>query len=203
MALDLNRGMTATPRQIGVGMALGATPPSKSDGRISRILCVAPHTASGFSVRGCSVEGERPFASSPSSNHRCDDRRPPGCPAIRHAAYRPFCRLRLSLADSPAHTDRIEFTCRGSSRPGYGLAILSPGLSTPPCGDAVTAQYRTIPHRTETDSHRSIQAPTQAHGHDLHAASLCASPTGQVLVRLPKSVAWFNLRIEAIWRSRP
>ena len=34
----------------------------------------------------------------------------PGCPAIRLRAYRPRYRLRLFPADSPAFTDRIEFT---------------------------------------------------------------------------------------------
>ena len=72
-------------------------------------------------------------------------------------------RLRLSLADSPTHADRIEFTCLGSSRPCYGLAVLSPLLSTPHCCDAVTVRYRTALHRTETDSHRSIPSPSQAH----------------------------------------
>ena len=72
-------------------------------------------------------------------------------------------RLRLSLADSPTHADRIEFTCLGSSRPCYGLAVLSPLLSTPHCCDAVTVRYRTALHRTGTDSHRSIPSPSQAH----------------------------------------
>ena len=72
-------------------------------------------------------------------------------------------RLRLSLADSPNHADRIEFTCLGSSRPCYGLAILSPLLPTPHYCDAVTVQYRTALHRTETDFHRSIPSPSQAH----------------------------------------
>jgi len=84
------------------------------------------------------------------SNHRCADRGPPGCPAIRLAAYRPRCRLRHLLADSPNHTDRIEFT---TTLPAdglcYGLVVLSPLLSTPPCGDAVTVRYRTILHRTK------------------------------------------------------
>ncbi|MGD0262482.1 MAG: hypothetical protein ABSD29_22185, partial [Verrucomicrobiota bacterium] len=35
------------------------------------------------------------------SNHRRDDRGLPGCPAIRLLAYRPLCRLGLSLEDSP------------------------------------------------------------------------------------------------------
>ena len=72
-------------------------------------------------------------------------------------------RLRLSLADSPTHADRIEFTCLCSSRPCYGLAVLSPLLSTPHHCDAVTVRYRTALHRTETDSHRSIPSPSQAH----------------------------------------
>ena len=36
-------------------------------------------------------------------------------------------------------------------------------LSTPPCGDAVTVGYPTTLRRRETDSHRSINAPSQAH----------------------------------------
>ena len=80
-------------------------------------------------------------------------------------------RLRLSLADSPTHADRIEFTCLGSSRPCYGLAVLSPLLSTPHCCDAVTVRYRTALLRTETDSHRSIPSPSQAHERGFHAAS--------------------------------
>ena len=80
-------------------------------------------------------------------------------------------RLRLSLADSPTHADRIEFTCLGSSRPCYGLAVLSPLLSTPHCCDAVTVRYRTALLRTETDSHRSIPSPSQAHERGVHAAS--------------------------------
>ena len=80
-------------------------------------------------------------------------------------------RLRLSLADSPTHADRIEFTCLGSSRPCYGLAVLSPLLSTPHCCDAVTVRYRTALHRTGTDSHRSIPSPSQAHERGVHADS--------------------------------
>ena len=82
-------------------------------------------------------------------------------PAVAGIARR--FRLRLSLADSPNLADRIEFTCLCSSRPCYGLAVLSPLLSTPHYCDAVTVQYRTALHRTETDSHRSIPSPSQAH----------------------------------------
>ena len=82
-------------------------------------------------------------------------------PAVAGIARR--FRLRLSLADSPTHADRIEFTCLGSSRPCYGLVVLSPLLSTPHRCDAVTVRYRTALHRTETDSHRSIPSPSQAH----------------------------------------
>ena len=73
-------------------------------------------------------------------------------------------RLRLSLADSPNHADRIEFTATiRSDSLCYGLVVLSPLLSTPHCCDAVTVRYRTALHRTETDSHRSIPSPSQAH----------------------------------------
>ena len=82
-------------------------------------------------------------------------------PAVAGIARRD--RLRLSLADSPNLADRIEFTCLCSSRPCYGLAVLSPLLPTLPLGDAVTVRYRTALHRTETDSHRSIPSPSQAH----------------------------------------
>jgi hypothetical protein len=98
------------------------------------------------------------------SNHRRDDRGLPGCPAIQLSAYRPRCRLRLSLADSPVHTDRIEFTAAailGNLR--YGLVVLVPLLSTPHCCDAVTVRYRTILHRTEADFHRHSPSPSQAH----------------------------------------
>ena len=73
-------------------------------------------------------------------------------------------RLRLSLADSPTHADRIEFTA--AAHPDhlcYGLVVLVPLLSTPHCCDAVTVRYRTIPHRTEADFHRSFLLPSQAH----------------------------------------
>ena len=73
-------------------------------------------------------------------------------------------RLRLALADSPNLADRIEFTATiRSDSLCYGLVVLSPLLSTPHCCDAVTVRYRTALHRTETDSHRSIPSPSQAH----------------------------------------
>jgi len=72
-------------------------------------------------------------------------------------------RLRLSLAGSPTLADRIEFTCLCSSRPCYGLVVLSPLLPTPHRCDAVTVRYRTALHRTETNFHRSIPSPSQAH----------------------------------------
>jgi hypothetical protein len=73
-------------------------------------------------------------------------------------------RLRHSLAGSPGHTDRIEFTA--TTRLGglcYGLVVLVPWLATPPLGDAVSVRYRTALHRTEADFHRSIPSPAQAH----------------------------------------
>jgi hypothetical protein len=73
-------------------------------------------------------------------------------------------RLRLSLADSPTHTDRIEFTATvPPDSLCYGLVVLSPLLPTPPRGDAVTVRYRTILHRTEADFHGSIPTSSQAH----------------------------------------
>jgi hypothetical protein len=98
------------------------------------------------------------------SNHLRVVRGPPGCPAVRLFALCPLCRLRLSLADSPTHADRIEFTA--TIHPDslcYGLVVLVPLLSTPHCCDAVTVRYRTVLHRTGTDSHRSIPSPSQAH----------------------------------------
>jgi len=75
-------------------------------------------------------------------------------------------RLRLLLADSSHPADRIEFTVAAQQgRRYYGLVVLSPLLSTPHCCDAVTVRYRTILHRTETDLHRSIHSPFQAHWH--------------------------------------
>jgi hypothetical protein len=74
------------------------------------------------------------------SNHRRNVRGSPGCQRID---ARPD-RLRLSLAGSPAHTDRIEFTADSPEAAlGYGLVVLVPLLSTPPHGDAVTVRYRT------------------------------------------------------------
>jgi hypothetical protein len=64
----------------------------------------------------------------------------------------------------------------------YGLVVLSPLLSTPPCCDAVTVRYRTIPHRTETDFHRSIPSPSQAHWNRLPAGKIrppAGFPSGQ------------------------
>ena len=79
-------------------------------------------------------------------------------------------RLRLALADSPNLADRIEFTATiRSDSLCYGLVVLSPLLSTPHCCDAVTVRYRTALHRTETDSHRSIPSPSQAHERRLAA----------------------------------
>ena len=94
------------------------------------------------------------------SNHLRVDRGSPGCQRV----YPRRDRLRLSLADSPTHADRIEFTaaaCLGSLC--YGLVVLVPLLPTSHCWDAVTVRYRTILHRTETDFHRSIFPPSQAH----------------------------------------
>ena len=72
--------------------------------------------------------------------------------------------LRLSLAGSPLHADRIEFTlATPTGRRCYGLVVLVPLLSTSHRCDAVTVRYRTVLHRTETDFHRSIFLPSQAH----------------------------------------
>ena len=98
------------------------------------------------------------------SNHQRVVRGLPGCPTIRLIAYRPLYRLRLSLADSPIHADRIKFTATThTGRLCYGLVVLVPLLSTPHCCDAVTVRYRTVLHRTEADFHRPIPTPSQAH----------------------------------------
>lgn len=94
------------------------------------------------------------------SNHLRVDRGSPGCQRV----YPRRDRLRLSLADSPTHADRIEFTaaaCLVSLC--YGLVVLVPLLSTSHCYDAVTVRYRTASHRTGADFHRSIPPPSQAH----------------------------------------
>jgi hypothetical protein len=73
-------------------------------------------------------------------------------------------RLRLWLADSPTHADRIEFSAAIlPDSLGYGLVVLVPLLSTPHCCDAVTVRYRTVLHRTEADFHRSVFRLSQAH----------------------------------------
>jgi hypothetical protein len=108
------------------------------------------------------------------SNHRCDDRSSSGCQRI----YARPDRLRLSLEDSPVHTDRIEFTATAPTDSlCYGLVVLVPLLSTPHCCDAVTVRYRTILHRTEADFHRPSPAPSQAHE--------CARPRAQ-----PRPKSW-------------
>ena len=94
------------------------------------------------------------------SNHRRVDRGSPGCQRV----YPRRDRLRLSLADSPAHADRIEFTAAAFLVSlCYGLVVLVPLLSTSHCYDAVTVRYRTAPHRTGADFHRSIPPPSPAH----------------------------------------
>ncbi len=98
------------------------------------------------------------------SNHRRDVRGLPSCPAIRLLAYRPLYRLRHSLAGSPVHADRIEFTVDYlKAALCYGLVVLVPLLSTPHHGGAVMVRYLTASRRKETDSHRSVPAPSQAH----------------------------------------
>ena len=80
-------------------------------------------------------------------------------------------RLRTALAGSPISTDRIEFTLFVyTDERRYGLAVLVPLLSTPCFHDAVTVQYRTILHRTETDLHRFDHTPSQAHERGVFAA---------------------------------
>ena len=83
---------------------------------------------------------------------------------VSASASRPLYRLRLSLADSPTHADRIEFTAAAhTGRLCYGLVVLVPLLSTPHRCDAVTVRYRTALRRMETDFHRSVFLPFQAH----------------------------------------
>ena len=72
-------------------------------------------------------------------------------------------RLRLSCEDSPIRADRIEFTTGGLlATLCYGLVVLVPLLSTPPCGGAVTVRFRTALHRTEPDFHCSVFPLSQA-----------------------------------------
>ena len=98
------------------------------------------------------------------SNHQRVVRGLPGCPVFRLLAYHPLYRLRHSLAGSPIHADRIEFTATTLiGRLCYGLVVLVPLLSTPHYCDAVTVRYRTALHRTEADFHRPIPTPSQAH----------------------------------------
>src|SRR6266699_530000 len=81
-------------------------------------------------------------------------------------------RLRTALAGSPISTDRIEFTLFVyTDERRYGLAVLVLLLSTPCFHDAVTVQYRTILHRTETDLHRFDHTPSQAHERGLQSAA--------------------------------
>jgi hypothetical protein len=103
------------------------------------------------------------------SNHLRVVRGSPGC----HRRD----RLRQSLEDSPTHADRIEFTVAAClvSR-CYGLVVLFPLLATSHCWDAVTVRYRTILHRTETDFHRSIFLPAQAHERAFQAEELWPKP---------------------------
>ena len=94
------------------------------------------------------------------SNHLRVDRGSPGCQRV----YPRRDRLRLSLADSPTHADRIEFTAAAFLVSlCYGLVVLVPLLSTSHCYDAVTVRYRTASLRTGADFHRSIPPPSQAH----------------------------------------
>ena len=93
-------------------------------------------------------------------------------------------RLRLALADSPNLADRIEFTATTlSDSLCYGLVVLSPLLSTPHYCDAVTVRYRTALHRTETDSHRSIPSPSQAHERGCLSRSVPPAQAGLNLAR--------------------
>ena len=105
-------------------------------------------------------------------------------------------RLRLALADSPNLADRIEFTATTlSDSLCYGLVVLSPLLSTPHYCDAVTVRYRTALHRTETDSHRSIPSPSQAHERGSVNRSRVVRPAGAVIDRRTRSGESALLRV--------
>ncbi len=75
--------------------------------------------------------------------------------ARRFAPYRPLCRLRLSLEDSPIHTDRIEFTAavpcgQPVLRTGRSRSVaLHPAL--------LRRSYGSIPH--DSSPHRSGLPP--------------------------------------------
>jgi len=141
---------------------------------------VAPQRVSLITVTGASSHSV--------SNHQRDDRGPPGCPAFRLAAYRPLYRLRPSLAGSPVLADRIEFTADcPTAALCYGLVVLVPLLSTSPLGDAVTVRYLTTLRRKETDSHRSIPVPSQAHerGHSCPPFARKRVPADRNVALLP------------------
>ena len=94
------------------------------------------------------------------SNHRRVDRGSPGCqqvfPAVTGFVFRSQTRPRTPTESSSRRRSHWDRLC-------YGLVVLVPLLSTSHCWDAVTIRYRTIIHRTETDFHRFVFRPSQAH----------------------------------------
>src|SRR5712692_8195444 len=108
------------------------------------------------------------------SNHRRNDRGSPGCQRI----YSRPDRLRLSLADSPLHTDRIEFTA--TSHPGTPVlrtgrsrcVALHPGL--------LRRSYGSIPHGSSP--HRGGLSPP----YPLALSGARTPPSGGSLRRQPR-----------------
>ena len=98
------------------------------------------------------------------SNHRWRDRGSPGCPACRLCGLAPALQASsFPQQTRPRSPTESSSPCLCVSRRCYGLVVLVPLLSTPPCGDAVTVRYPTTLRRRETDFHRSVCAPSQAH----------------------------------------
>ncbi len=95
-------------------------------------------------------------------------------PAVRRVGLSPCARSTgfvFYQQTRPRSPTESSSRCLCVSRRYYGLVVLVPLLSTPPCGDAVTVPYPTAPRRRGTDSHRSVPAPSQAHEWPQTAAS--------------------------------
>ena len=92
--------------------------------------------------------------------------RPGSHPVVRRFGFAPIARATgfvFSQQTRPRAPTESSSPCPGVSGPCYGLVVLVPLLSTPPRGDAVTVRYPTTLRRRETDLHRSVCAPSQAH----------------------------------------
>ena len=108
----------------------------------------------------------------------------------------------------PALRGRNSRSARTATFPAYASALVRPPLrftfyalripptsgsaKRPPCGDAVTVRYPTTLRRRETDLHRSVFAPSQAHWN----GSRC-DPSGRVkrrkgVAKAEVSASWFR-----------